>query len=304
MNDIQASMYRIKASLTVVKDNRTLLWYPIFSIVMTFILLATGIWAFVVGSNISAEAARHTAQVASLVIAFLIINLVGTISSAAFFLSATQALEGERTSFKKGFQKAWEKRKYLLQWALFSTGVFFLIFLVQSGLDRLMGPFSKGIGRFLTPVIGSLLSLGWAFASFFAIPVLLAHPDTPLPTLKRSLDLFKRTWGENVTASVSFGLLGMVLGMLTLTLAGMVVMAINYGIFRVNPDVPGFVFGIVYAAVALPSIMTLTIVLSAVQSIFAASLYRYAETGDYVGPYSKEMIEGAFKPRKKLFRTR
>lgn len=290
-NSFQNGIERIKASLMVIRANKSLIWYPIITVFSTLVVLAAGIWGIASVSALETRTA-HIEMTAIIVAMVLVVTLIGIFTSAIFFCAATMALEGEKVSFRQACKKVFANKKALLQWWAFTSFVSIILMAISMVLDKLPGA-GKGGGWILGRVLTSMANITWAFATYFAIPVLMTHPDTPINTLKHSAALFKKSWGESVTGTAGYGLLWFAV----LTLGGLLVMGVNFLIYTINPDVPGVVFGIVYASLVGPALAVTAILTTAASTIFHASLYRYAETGDYVGPYTPKMLEGAFRKK-------
>lgn len=122
---------------------------------------------------------------------FLIILL-----NVAFLISVKRILNGKEVTFKEGLALAWEKRAAVLQWALFSVTVGFLINLVKSKLDNWLGRRLLGLAE-----------VGWKLAVFLAVPVVAAEGCTPWQALRRSGDLFTKTWGQTIAGDLGIGAL-------------------------------------------------------------------------------------------------
>ncbi len=121
----------------------------------------------------------------------------------------------------------------------------------------------------------------------------MRHKTRPVETLKESAQLFKKTWGENVVLSFSLGIVNL-LGLAILVVpAYLLIKAPILGLhFSTATQVSSW-------TVIILTYLWFALYLSALETIFKAALFRYAETGDYIGPFSKEMIDSAFKLRVK-----
>jgi hypothetical protein len=96
-------------------------------------------------------------------------------------------------------------------------------------------------------------------------------------SIKRSGELLRKTWGEQIGSGFGFGLPWLLLA------------------------IPGIVLGVVGArlhplgfVIAVPYFLLLTAVMSAVRGIFAVALYRYATEGDAAAGFSRVILNGAF----------
>jgi hypothetical protein len=135
--------------------------------------------------------------------------------------------------------------------------------------------------RVLRWVVGRALELGWSLATFFIIPVIIFEDLDVLGSFKRSADLFRRRWGEEVTSNFSFSVL---FGLLAIP-----------GVMLICVSRSSSVVGVVAAALYLA---LLYIVSTALQGIFVVALYRC--TTDVSEGFNPRLIQGAFSTRPDL----
>ena len=64
---------------------------------------------------------------------------------------------------------------------------------------------SGQLGRFVINLVG----MAWAVTTFLVIPVIIIENQGAIDSTKRSVDLFRRTWGENLAGQVGFGVFGL-----------------------------------------------------------------------------------------------
>ncbi len=297
MNTIKLALARLRVSLTVVKSHKVLIWFAIINILLFVAVLGVAGWSVGNMPIPSDYFAQQSAIGAVFLAVFFILNLIGIFFAATFFSAASTALAGEKVRFSEAFGAAWARRKYLAQWWLFTSGIFIVIFIIQFGLEKVLSVFGKGASTLISTLTGGVLQTGWSLAAYFAVPVIMTHPDSPIPTIKRSASLFKRSFGEDVTAQGSLFLLGVFIFWLSGCLVGL----INFTIFTINPAIDTLIFGIVAGSIFGTVLATLVIIGTTTRAVFYASLYRFAETGDYVGPFNQEIISGAFAKKKTKF---
>ena len=60
---------------------------------------------------------------------------------------------------------------------------------------------SKGFGRFITSLIGT----AWNVATYLVVPILAVEGIGPIEAVKRSVELLKRTWGEQIVGNMGIG---------------------------------------------------------------------------------------------------
>jgi site-specific recombinase len=120
------------------------------------------------------------------------------------------------------------------------------------------------------------------------VPVLVVEGVGPMEAIKRSANLLKKTWGEQIVGNFSIGL---VFGLLTVLV---ILLGIPIFIWVISTNSPALIaltallFVLIFVFVGLIN-ATLT-------GIYVAAVYRYAAEGEASGFFSEEMVRGAFRP--------
>jgi VIT1/CCC1 family predicted Fe2+/Mn2+ transporter len=121
------------------------------------------------------------------------------------------------------------------------------------------------------------------------VPVLATEDVGPVDAIKRSVELLKRTWGEQIVGSAG---IGAVFGLLTL------------GVFLVGVPLIVLAFmaqsvvAIVLAvALVVLAVLALGLIGSTLTGIYTAALYRYAAQGEIGGTFSPELVRSAFRAK-------
>ena len=112
-----------------------------------------------------------------------------------------------------------------------------------------------------------IIGIAWWIVTFFMIPMIVLERAGIMDSMGRSKDLFKKTWGEDVTSHIGTGLL-MILCILVLI--GVSIPLMYFGDF-------GIILGIVILAVGL---LFTVLFFSTVDAVNRASLFYYAKTGE------------------------
>lgn len=252
----------VKQSFVILRSDKQLMLFPVLSAASCLLVtavIATGGSLLIMPAMASAAAngqpfhphqsplfllGMFTMYVANyFVIVFFNVALVGV---------ANSRLMGGNWTFRDGMELAWARKGTILQWALVAATVGMILRTLEERLGL--------IGRLVMRMIG----LAWALACYFVVPVLAFEDLTPIAAIKRSSKLFRDTWGEKVIGGLSFSLVSLVL---MLPGFGLWFVAIILG------GIKGLLAG--FALLALYVVM-LSVMMSAVQGIFNAALYRYA----------------------------
>jgi hypothetical protein len=119
----------------------------------------------------------------------------------------------------------------------------------------------------------------WSLVSFLAVPVIALEGLGPMATVKRSAALFRQRWGEQLSGTVSIGL---VFGLISLPALGIVALGL----------VVGGTGGVVLALVGALAAVAVLLVGRVASAAFGAVLYRYAASGESSGSFSAVELAG------------
>jgi len=184
--------------------------------------------------------------------------------SCALAACAQIRFSGGEPTLGAGMSQAAAKLPNIMIWAVVASTVGLIIRIIE---DR-----SKEAGK----IFASLVGVAWAVTTYLIVPVLVFEQAGVFGSIKRSCQLLRKTWGEQVGANIGFGLPFLVL------------------------SIPGIllIFGAhhqpVALAIALFYFLMLGALMSAVKGIFAVALYRYATQGEAPAGFSKVNLNGAF----------
>jgi hypothetical protein len=139
----------------------------------------------------------------------------------------------------------------------------------------------------VTAIVGGLVQGAWNLVVFFAIPVIVAEDLSVIASLRRSLELFRRTWGEDFVGRATIGGVGCLAYAAILVGAGVLV--------AIGVAIESGVLVAVAIALGVMLIGAVALVTGAVNGVFQASLYRYATAND-AGPFIRtEDAAAAFR---------
>lgn len=261
-----------KISFATINKNRSLLLFPVFSVISLILVLATfgGGSFFLFGDQIDAflesedETVANALGLTAIFIYYLINYFVIVYFNSALVYCAVKILNGEETSVSAGLEYSNSKLGKIFGWAVLSATVGTLLQILHN---------TGKIGEFVASFIG----MAWSILTFFAVPVLIFEDKSVVDTVKESGRLMRQKWGESLAATVSFGVFHF-LGIL---------LSIGLGILLGGVNI---VLGIV---VALLSILFLSTVFSAANTVFVAAVYNHV-TGAPTGNFDGETLDSVF----------
>jgi hypothetical protein len=274
MTRLQTSWAIAKRSWAVLKSDKTLAWFPVFSFLGSAVVFAV-FGGLVLATGIDHQGNNDAlAPIGWVFIAFgyLALAFVQTYFLAALVSGADTRLRGGNSSVGAAIEVANSRLHRLLPWAVVSATVS----LILNQLER------QGIvGR----IIASLIGLAWNLITFLTIPILVLEDIGVGAAFKRSGELFRKTWGENVVGQAGLGIVGFLL---------------------VLPAIPVFAIGaalgtvglVVFGAIAVAWIVVAATVMAALSGIYRTALYHFATTGQVPGDFADVDFKAAFQPRR------
>ena len=282
MERIKRSWTLVKASLDVLKLDKELLIFPLISsIVMIFVTLTFLIPTLV--GNVLDSILNTGMPVFGYIVLFLFYLVQYTVvyyNNTALVGAALIRLRGGDPTVKDGYKIASSRFMPILGWALLSATVG-LILNMLSNNSKQQG---KGIGSF----IASLLGAAWNVITFLVVPVLAVEGLGPIKAVQRSWDLLKRSWGEQISGTLSIGLVFGLIGVL----GGLLLVGIGIGLsILIESFIPAILFGVLLVLF----VMIISLLSSTLSGIFSAAVYAYAADGQ-VGLFEESMIREAINP--------
>lgn len=265
-----------KASAAVLRQDKELVLFPLISLgALVLVLLCFA--APVIGLGVLDG--LHGGRISALhyAIAFLFYfcqYFVIFFFNAALVGAAMVRLEGATPTLAGGLHIAASKAGAIAGYALIAATVGMVLRAIQERVGF--------IGR----IIVGLLGMGWTIATYLVVPVLVDRDVGPVEAVKESALLLKETWGENVIGQVG---LGAVFGLVFIAVA-LCGAALTFGAFMTHS------VALVVAALALTvlAIGVCALVQSALAGIYAAALYRYANTGEGTQGFDAATLKLAF----------
>ncbi|MFQ5593751.1 MAG: DUF6159 family protein [Anaerolineae bacterium] len=267
----------VKASAAVLRADKELIVFPIVSSIGVLIVTATFAVPMLLAGVFDSLLAGES-RVLGTVVAFLfyvVQYLVIFFANSALVGAAMIRLRGGDPTIGDGIRIAFGHLGAILGYALIAATVG----LILNWLSERRG----NLGR----IAASLLGLAWNIATFLVVPVLVEEGLGPVDALKRSVELLKKTWGEQIAGNLSISL---VFGLLTFV-------AILLG-------VPAIVLAAMSESVALIVLAVLLLVLvllfiglisSTLSGIFTAAVYQYAVTGATGDYFREDLVQNAFR---------
>ena len=272
----------MSAAWQVLREDKTLLLLPIASSACLMLLTASFAVPAILGALTGASVSDGLAQTGSLSSVAMFLFYVVTYGVAIFFNAALaicvlRKLEGKQATILDGLREALSCFPQILGWALVSA----TIGVVLKAIERRSG--------FVGNMVARLLGLAWSVATFLVVPVLVAERKGPLEAVQASVQLLRRTWGEDLLAGLGFGLL-----YFFWAIPGLFAFIIGAGMVATHS-----ILAIAIMVLAILYFPLLGLVLSTMSTIFDVVLYRYASTGTITPGFDRDLLQTTFVTKSK-----
>ncbi|GFZ91475.1 DUF6159 family protein [Dyella caseinilytica] len=274
----------LNASADVLRSDKSLLMFPLFSGICTLLVAATFLTPVAVeilaDERIRSYGVAH--HVSPLHYVFLFLFYLAQYTVIIFFNTAlaavaTARLRGDEATVKDGLAVARSRFGAILGYAVIAATVGMLLRALQERLGF--------IGRIVVGMIG----LAWTVATFLVVPVLANEEVGPLDAVQRSVDMLKRTWGENLIGNAGIGLaFGVITFVAILVSVVLVVLAVA------SQSLPLIV---AMVAIVLIGLALLGMIQSSLQGVYAVALYRYVDEGEAGAGFDQAALEQAFRSK-------
>jgi len=270
----------------VLKQDRELLWLAVMNLLVGLgVLLVAGLVFLVAGLLSSVSSADNSwweTPPAVVLVLLGIVGMVGLAISNAFFHGAIvhgalERISGGDPTVQSALAGARSRLRPLVLWGITALCISWLIAILERLLERI---------RFVGWILGSLLELAWSVMRFLVIPIVVAEGLGPFASLKRSKELLKDTWGENLIGQFGLGIVGFLM-----MLPGIIVLVVLVAPGIVVLSAIGIILGVVWIA-------GVGLFISALNSVYQSVLYHYAVRGEVPSGFTGMDVGSAFAPKK------
>jgi hypothetical protein len=259
-------------SLSVLKENRQLIIFPVLSGLSMILLIGSFFVAVLASAGWNIENITDESRIFNYVVGFLfyLVNyFIVAFFNTALIQCTRDYFNGEQPSVKRGLQFSLSRIGAIFSWSVFAATIGFGLRILQENLGF--------VGKIITGLIGIV----WSIATFFVVPIIAYENLGPIDAFKRSTEIMKEKWGESLGSTFSFGLLRLVAFIL-----------VCFPLFFLGLIISPIV-GIVLMALGAFFVMS---VLSAAQTIFVSAVYHNIN-GDPVKQFNEKFAENLFSKK-------
>lgn len=205
---------------------------------------------------------------------YLVNYFVVIFFNAALIACVLERIDGGQPTLGYGLRCAWQRLPQILGWALLASTVGFALRLVEQRVGF--------IGRLVVGVLG----MAWSVTAFLVVPVLVVEGSGPIESYKRSVEMLKQTWGEQIVGNISFGLLFAVFGIAP----AVVVLFLLRGAH-------GAAWGYALLGAAVLYLVLLGLVQATLQTIYQTAIYLYAANGQVPDGFDETALASSFRQK-------
>lgn len=271
----------VKASWRVLRADKELVVFPIVSglgmLVVTLLfavpLIGTGVFDY------AASGGERGIGVAGIIVTFLFYVVAYSVvffCNTALVSAALIRLDGGDPTLNDAFRSASQRKGAILGYAVIAATVGTILNMISSRVGV--------IGQ----IVISLVGFAWNVATFLVVPVLIVEQLGPIDAVKRSAQLLKSTWGEQLVGNFS---IGTVFGLLAFG----VMLLIGFPLFALGASADSPVTIVLAVAVLVVLMLVISVISSTLQGIYMAALYRYATQGTAGGFFDDATMQNAFR---------
>jgi len=273
MGRISNSIALLKSSWQVLRADKELIALPVISGIASMLVAASFIAPLVASGALENESPSPLTWVIMFLM-YVVLAYVTIFFNAALVSAAHERLNGGDPTIGSAIAGATSRAAKILPWAIVSATVSIILRAIEerSGL----------VGQ----LVAGLAGLAWTVVTFLVLPIIVIEGIGVGDAIKKSSNLFKRTWGENLAAQVGFGLLGFVAAIPAIVLVFLAATA-------------GGSITIAAIVIAVLWLILVSVVIAALSVIFQTALYHFAVDGHVPnGYFSDDVMRSAFGPKR------
>jgi hypothetical protein len=285
MNILSRSWNITKLTFSVIWQDKEILLFPFFATIASIlyvaaILVPSGVLQ-VLGDSDAAGASWGGLEYTILFSAYLGLAFIATFFNVCVVYTTKTRFERGDATFMDSIRFGMSKIGIIFQWSLFAATIGLALAMLERLAERL-----GGVGEIAVKIIRSVLGMVWSVVALFVVPVLVYENVSPTQAVRRSKDIFKKTWGESLARAFGLGVIQF--------LCILAVIGITLGLLTLAPKGLG-----TFLVVALGGLSSLCIILvfNVANTVFNTALYVYASTREEPAAFDAEILVSAFKTK-------
>jgi hypothetical protein len=287
MNRFSRSWMITKLTFNVINKDRELLAFALLSFIFSSLFAVAMIFPTIVPTlmeNGFKKESLEIYQYGILFVTYFGLAFIATFFNVCVVYTTKIRFEGGNATFGESLNFAMSRIGIIAQWSLLSATVGLVMRLLHEAASRL-----PKIGEIIVKILVSLMGMAWSIMTIFVVPVLVYEGLAPVPAIKKSLEIIKRTWGESLIKSIGLGLIQMVVFFIILAGAG----GITY-LLHASIGVTGLLIGV---SIGILAFLLTGLIFSVASTIFNTALYVYANNQIVASGFDEDTMKSAFKQK-------
>ncbi len=270
-----------KQSMQLLNGNRYLLRYMIMTGVWVFGITAVMVAVYLTFNNVLyKDSSANTPTVLGYILGFIdyvLIYFFINLYAAGLTSNVFDLFRGNRKPYHEYMRIAWSKAGAILMFSIIAATVGMFL---QYIAERI---------RVIGWLIAWLLQTAWSLGTLFVIPIIVSsEKPSGISSIKQSMQFFKETWGENITAKVSINLPLMLIN-IAFIFVFVLLIAISAASGVSN-------FGVIIALLCLYWVVAIAIAIvgSFANSLVNIALYYFATQHEVPPAFDEELLNKVF----------
>jgi hypothetical protein len=269
----------VRASWDVLRADREMLVLPILSLVASLgilgVVLVGLFWDDVQLARAGGELVPPSVgDYIVLGIASYILTFVAIFFQVAQVCAADERMSGGDPTLGSAIRGASSHASAIAPWALLSMVVSMILRAIE---ER---------GGWIGTIAAGFLGLAWTLVTYLVLPILVIEGVGVREALRRSKDLFTKTWGETVSGEIGMSLVSFLLILAALPVA----LLVGGG---GQPELM-----IAAGVIFFGWVLVVATVMGALNTVFRVALYRYAADDDAPPEFGDVDFASVFPPKR------
>ena len=263
------------ASWQVLRHDKELMVLPLISGVASLVIAGTFLYPIYLSSQTTDATGTTQFQMTPIgyvvmFLMYLVLAYVAIFFKTALLCGADERMQGGEPTLGSALSGAMSRAGKILPWAIVTATVSVIL----RSLEERAG--------FLGRIVIGLVGMAWAVVTFLVLPIVVFENVGVGTAIKRSAEMLKRTWGENLIVNLGIGLISMVLALPAIAI-------IIGGAFTGSAP-------IIVAAIAIGVVWLIAVSCwsSAMTAVFQLALYRYATQAPLPQEFAQVNLGDAF----------
>ena len=265
----------------LLREDKSLLIFPLLSSIAMFLIVgsfAVPLYPLVTAMSTHGYVrSPDSLTYVGLFIFYWIQFTIVTFFNTALVEVAMERLDGRDATTGDGLRRAWARFPTILAYSAIAATVGTVLRLIVERVG------------FIGKIVVGLIGFVWAVATALVVPVLAAEDVGPVEAVQRSVELIKKSWGEDLIGNAGIGLaFGVVMAVVAFCGAMLFLAALS---------VHSTAFAVLVLVILVVTLCTTALAQATLSGLYSAALYRYAAGETKTGDIDPALLESAFRAR-------